>query len=182
MSKRSGNYLTLKDVYNEVGSDALRFMMISRDARSTIDFDFKSVQEKNKDNPVFYVQYAYARCKSLLKIFEENFKLSSEKTSFYSHNLKLTEEIDLIKKITNFHNIILQSAEFYEPYRITNYLYDLARMFHNYWGLGKINVKNKIIINDNEDLTCSRIFLVNVISSVIKKGLEIIKINCPENM
>jgi len=182
MSKRLGNYLTLKDVYNEVGSDALRFMMISRDARSTIDFDFKSVQEKNKDNPVFYVQYAYARCKSLLKIFKENFKLSSEKTSFYSHNLKLSEEIDLIKKIANFHNIILQSAEFYEPHRITNYLYDLARMFHNYWGLGKINVKNKIIVNDNADLTCSRIFLVNIISSVIKKGLKIIKINCPENM
>jgi arginyl-tRNA synthetase len=182
MSKRSGNYLTLKDVYNEVGSDALRFMMISRDARSTIDFDFKSVQEKNKDNPVFYVQYAYARCKSLLKIFKENFKLSSEKTSFYSHNLKLSEEIDLIKKIANFHNIILQSAEFYEPHRITNYLYDLAKMFHNYWGLGKINAENKIIINDNVDLTCSRIFLVNIISSVIKKGLEIIKINCPENM
>ena len=95
MSKRSGNYLTLKDVYNEVGSDALRFMMISRDARSTIDFDFKSVQEKNKDNPVFYVQYAYARCKSLLKIFKENFKLSSEKTPFYSQKLKLSEEIDL---------------------------------------------------------------------------------------
>ena len=182
MSKRSGNYLTLKDVYNEVGSDALRFMMISRDARSTIDFDFKSVQEKNKDNPVFYVQYAYARCKSLLKIFKENFKLSSEKTPFYSQNLKLSEEIDLIKKIANFHNIILQSAEFYEPHRITNYLYDLARMFHNYWGLGKINVKNKIIVNDNEGLTCSRIFLVNIISSVIKKGLKIIKINCPENM
>ena len=182
MSKRSGNYLTLKDVYNEVGSDALRFMMISRDVRSTIDFDFKSVQEKNKDNPVFYVQYAYARCKSLLKIFKENFKLSSEKTPFYSQNLKLSEEIDLIKKIANFHNIILQSAEFYEPHRITNYLYDLARMFHNYWGLGKINAENKIIINDNVDLTCSRIFLVNIISSVIKKGLEIIKINCPENM
>ena len=182
MSKRSGNYLTLKDVYNEVGSDALRFMMISRDARSTIDFDFKSVQEKNKDNPVFYVQYAYARCKSLLKIFKENFKLSSEKTPFYSQNLKLSEEIDLIKKIANFHNIILQSAEFYEPHRITNYLYDLARMFHNYWGLGKINAENKIIINDNVDLTCSRIFLVNIISSVIKIGLEIIKINCPENM
>ena len=182
MSKRSGNYLTLKDVYNEVGSDALRFMMISRDARSTIDFDFKSVQEKNKDNPVFYVQYAYARCKSLLKIFKENFKLSSEKTPFYSQNLKLSEEIDLIKKIANFHNIILQSAEFYEPHRITNYLYDLARMFHNYWGLGEINAENKIIINDNVGLTCSRIFLVNIISSVIKKGLEIIKINCPENM
>ena len=182
MSKRSGNYLTLKDVYNEVGSDALRFMMISRDARSTIDFDFKSVQEKNKDNPVFYVQYAYARCKSLLKIFKENLKLRSEKTPFYSQNLKLSEEIELIKKIANFHNIILQSAEFYEPHRITNYLYDLARMFHNYWGLGKINAENKIIINDNVDLTCSRIFLVNIISSVIKKGLEIIKINCPENM
>ena len=182
MSKRSGNYLTLKDVYNEVGSDALRFMMISRDSRSTIDFDFKSVQERNKDNPVFYVQYAYARCNSLFKIFQENFKLNSDKTTFYSNNLKLKEEIDLIKKITNFHNVILQSAEFYEPHRVTNYLYDLARMFHNYWGLGKIDANNKIIIHDNEEITCSRIFLVNIISSVIKKGLRIIKINCPENM
>ena len=108
--------------------------------------------------------------------------MCSDKTSFYSHNLKLKEEIDLIKKITNFHNIISQSAEFYEPHRITNYLYELARMFHNYWGLGKTNVKNKIIINDNEEITCSRVFLVNIIGSVIKKGLGIIKINCPENM
>ena len=82
MSKRSEIILTLKDVYNEVGSDALRFMMISRDARSTIDFDFQSVQERNKDNPVFYVQYAYARCKSLFKIFQENFKLNSDKNTF----------------------------------------------------------------------------------------------------
>ena len=182
MSKRSGNYLTLKDVYDEVGSDALRFMMISRDARSTIDFDFQSVQERNKDNPVFYVQYAYARCKSLIKIFQENFKLNLDKTAFYTNNLKLSEEIDLIKKITNFHNVILQSAEFYEPHRVTNYLYDLAKMFHNYWGLGKINTNNKIIINDDEEVTCSRIFLVNIISLVIKKGLKITKINCPENM
>ena len=182
MSKRSGNYLTLKDVYNEVGSDALRFMMISRDTKSTIDFDFQSVQERNKDNPVFYVQYAYARCKSLFKIFQENFKLNSDKNSFYSNNLKLNEEIDLIKKVTNFHNVILQSAEYYEPHRVTNYLYDLARMFHNYWGLGKINANNKIIIDDNEEITCSRIFLVNIISLVIKKGLRIIKISCPENM
>jgi len=182
MSKRSGNYLTLKDVYNEVGSDALRFMMISRDARSTIDFDFQSVQERNKDNPVFYVQYAYARCKSLFKIFKENFNLNSDKNAFYSNNLKLNEEIDLIKKVTNFHNVLLQSAEFYEPHRVTSYLYDLARMFHNYWGLGKINPNNKIIIDDNEEITCSRIFLVNIISLVIKKGLRIIKINCPENM
>ena len=120
MSKRSGNYLTLKDVYNEVGSDALRFMMISRDAKSTIDFDFKSVQEKNKDNPVFYVQYAFARCKSLLKIFEENFKLGVNDINSFSKYLMLDEEIDLIKKITNFHNVLLQSAEFYEPHRITS--------------------------------------------------------------
>ena len=110
MSKRSGNYLTLKDVYNEVGSDALRFMMISRDAQSTIDFDFKSVREKNKDNPVFYIQYAFARCRSLLKIFQENFKLDIDNITFYSNNLKLDEEIDLIKKVTNFNNVILQSA------------------------------------------------------------------------
>ena len=88
----------------------------------------------------------------------------------------------MIKKVTNFHNVILQSAEFYEPHRVTNYLYDLARMFHNYWGLGKIDERNKIIVTDNEETTCSRIFLVNIISSVIKKGLKIIKINCPENM
>ena len=182
MSKRSGNYLTLKDVYNEVGSDALRFMMISRDAQSTIDFDFKSVREKNKDNPVFYIQYAFARCRSLLKIFQENFKLDIDNITFYSNNLKLDEEIDLIKKVTNFNNVILQSAEFYEPHRVTNYLYDLAKMFHNYWGLGKINTNNKIIINDDEEITCSRIFLVNIISLVIKKGLKITKINCPENM
>ncbi len=180
MSKRAGNFLTLYDVLKKVDSDALRFMMISRDSKNTIDFDFKFVQEKNKDNPVFYVQYAHARCKSLISIFENIFKGSNKNINL--ENLILKEEIDLIKNLSNFTNVILKSAKLYEPHRITNYLYNLAKLFHNYWGLGKINSQNKIIVETNYDLSNSRIYLVKSVSLIIKKGLDILKINCPDSM
>ena len=185
MSKRSGTFITMREVVQKVGSDALRFMMISRDVNQTIDFDFKIVKKQNKDNPVFYVQYAYARCMSLIRIFEKTF--DNKKTDFKDldynlENLVLSEEIDIIKTLSNFHNIILLSANYYEPHRVTNYLQTLARIFHNYWGLGRVDPNLKIIIEKNYELSKSRIFLVKSISEIIKKGLRILKISCPESM
>ena len=142
MSKREGNYVTLRDVIDEVGSDVLRFMMISRNADKKIDFDFDLVQSKTKDNPVFYVQYAYARCISILNIFKETFECgfdSLNTSKIPLSNLILEEEKTLIKKLCNYLNVIMSSANYYEPHRITNYLYDLAKDFHAYWGLGKID-------------------------------------------
>ncbi len=185
MSKRSGTFVTMREVIENVGSDALRFMMISRDVNQVIDFDFQLVKNQNKDNPVFYVQYAHARCMSLIKIFKktfENKKNNIDQVDTNFENISLPEEIDIIKMLANFHNIIRLSANNYEPHRVTNYLHSLARIFHNYWGLGKINIDAKIINENNYDLTKSRIFLIKAISEVIKRSLKILKINCPESM
>ena len=180
MSKRKGNYITMREVTKEVGVDALRFMMISRNADKTIDFDFDSLKIKNKDNPVFYVQYAYARCMSVLDISKEKIK-EIEIDDFKLDYLTLNEEKMLIKYICNFYNVIKSAAEYFEPHRITNYLYDLSKIFHNYWGLGNIDKKKRIITEDH-DLTKSRLALIKVVSMTINKGLSLLKISSPKSM
>lgn len=185
MSKRAGNYVTLRDVIDKVGVDVLRFMMISRNADKKIDFDFEIVKSKTKDNPVFYVQYAYARCMSLFKIYKKIFNSNFSNFDFKKRkisNLNLVEEKLIIKKLCNFFNVIISSANNQEPHRITNYLYDLAKDFHAYWGLGKIESSKKIIIEDNFEISQERMLLVMGISIIIKKGMNLLKINCPENM
>ncbi len=180
MSKRKGNFITMREVTKEVGVDALRFMMISRNSDKTIDFDFDSLKIKNKENPVFYVQYAHARCMSILEISKKKIK-EIEKGDYKLDYLILHEEKMLIKYICNFYNIIKNSAEYFEPHRITNYLYDISKIFHNYWGLGNID-KDKKIITDNVDLTKSRLVLIKVVSILLKKGLSLLKISSPKSM
>ncbi|MAZ46765.1 MAG: arginine--tRNA ligase [Rickettsiales bacterium] len=180
MSKRKGNYITMREVTKEVGVDALRFMMVSRNADKTIDFDFDTLKNKNKDNPVFYVQYAYARCMSILEISTKKIK-EIEKGDYKLEDLVLHEEKMLIKYICNFYNVIKNSAEFFEPHRITNYLYDLSKIFHNYWGLGNID-KEKKVITDNDEVTKSRLVLIKVVSMTLNKGLSLLKINSPKSM
>ena len=180
MSKRKGNYITMREVTKEVGVDALRFMMVSRNADKTIEFDFDTLKNKNKDNPVFYVQYAYARCMSILEISTKKIK-EIEKGDYKLEDLVLHEEKMLIKYICNFYNVIKNSAEFFEPHRITNYLYDLSKIFHNYWGLGNID-KEKKVITDNDEVTKSRLVLIKVVSMTLNKGLSLLKINSPKSM
>ncbi len=185
MSKRKGNYITLREVVDKVGADVLRFMMVSRNADKKLDFDFEILKMKTKENPVFYVQYAYARCMSLIEIFNKTFKQNLDRndlTNIDLENLNSEEEISLIIKLCNFFNIIVSSARFYEPHRVTNFLYELAKDFHAYWGLGKINVKNKIILEKDYDLSLSRIALIYAVSLIIKKGMDLLKIKCPKNM
>ena len=182
MSKRSGSYITLRDVLEKVGSDPLRYMMISRSPDKKIDFDLKAVLEKTKDNPVFYIQYAYARCRSILRLSENFFK---RKLSFDNSNLdklKLKEEKILLIHLCNFPNIIMNSAVNFEPHKLANYLYDLSKNFHAYWGLGNQD-EDKKIFNENEiDLSMSRLSLVFSICKILKKGLDLLKINSPEEM
>ena len=185
MSKRDGNYVTMREVVKKVGSDALRFMMISRNVDKKIDFDFEIVKSKSRENPVFYVQYAYARCMSLIETFKRTFDYPTKNIDINNADLSFLnfeEDRVLMIKLSNFFNIIIASAKSYEPHKIANYLYDLAKDFHAYWGLGKLDPSKKIISENNYEISFSRISLVLVISLIIKKGLDILKIDCPENM
>ena len=185
MSKREGNYVTLREVVEKVGSDVLRYMMISRSVDKKIDFDFEIVKSKSKDNPVFYIQYAYARCMSLISIYEKTFNTSLKNIDHMRvnlSNLNLNEEIIMIIKVCNFFNVTIKAAKFYEPHRIANYLFDIAKDFHAYWGLGKVDSSKKVIIDKDYNISLSRIILILSISKIIKKGMNILKIECPENM
>tara|TARA_Y100001978_G_scaffold118894_1_gene106015 strand:- start:72 stop:1784 length:1713 start_codon:yes stop_codon:yes gene_type:complete len=181
MSKRSGNYITIRDVIEEVGVDVLRFMMISRNADKKIDFDFEIFLQKNKDNPVFYVQYAYARCKSILKISKQFLKKDVDFEKVNLSYLVLDEEKLLIKILANYYNVINSSAKYFEPHRITNYLYELSRVFHSYWGLGNQDKKKRILVN-NFEVSLARLALIKTISQIINDALNLLKINCPESM
>ncbi|PDH56839.1 MAG: arginine--tRNA ligase [alpha proteobacterium MED-G10] len=186
MSKRSGNFITMNEVVSEVGSDAIRYMMISRNADKKIDFDLDIFFQKNKENPVFYIQYAYARCMSIIQIVKEKRKEISidEKNtdSLKLNKLMLEEEKLIIKHICSFYDIIKNSAIHYEPHRISAYLYDLAKIFHNYWSIGNIDAKKRILIENDDDTTRARTYLVFAVKKVLNKGLSLLKIKCPNKM
>jgi arginyl-tRNA synthetase len=185
MSKRAGNYITMREVLKEVGTDAIRFTMISRNADKKIDFDLDVFLHKNKDNPVFYIQYAHARCSSVVKIAKEKFGdefVSNLKNINNLTELQIYEEKQIIKQVCSFYNVIKSSAQNFEPHRISNFLFELAKTFHNYWALGNIDESKRIIIGDDLMVSKSRIHLIVAVKSVIKKGLDLLKIDCPESM
>ena len=181
MSKRKGTFITLKEVLDEVGKDNLRFMMISRSQDKVIDFDFDLVKLKSRENPVFYVKYAHARCSSIIKIAKSNYKLKIPQFDKL-YLLTLEEELVLIKKLSYYYNTVISSAKKKEPHILTNYLYDLSKIFHSYWSLGNTDFSKRIIINEDTNLTAARINLVFASKKIIKSGLEILNIEAPEEM
>lgn len=181
MSKRKGTFITLKEVLEEVGKDNLRFMMISKSQDKVIDFDFDLITLKSRENPVFYVKYAHARCSSIIKIAKSSLKLNIPE--FDKLNLlTLDEELVLIKKLSYYYNTIITSAQKKEPHILTNYLYDLSKIFHSYWSLGNTDFSKRIIVNNDMNLTSARINLVFASKKIIKSGLQILKIEAPEEM
>ena len=153
MSKRSGNFVTLSDIIDSVGRDVIRFIMLTRRNDQSLDFDFKKVTEKSKDNPVFYVQYAHARCNSIFKsakIKEQD--LSIEDFSF----LNTKEEIELIKFISLWPRSMELAAKNHEPHRICYYLIELSSLFHSLWNRGKDDKNSKFIMENDKKLTSSR--------------------------
>lgn len=157
MSKRAGDFITASDLINEVGKDSVRFMMIYRSNDSQLDFDFDLVTDQSKENPVFYVQYAYARICSLFK--KNKYEPSSEKQL----NLSLLNqeiEIDIIKKISEWPKCLELSAYHLEPHRVPFYLYELASLFHTYWNSGNENDNLKILNENKPDLQFARLFLI----------------------
>ena len=185
MSKRSGNFMTVSDVINDVDKDIIRFIMLTRRNDVTLDFDFTKVKEQSKDNPVFYVQYAHVRAKSILAKAKETIPSAYEVFTNREFNLSLLnseEEIQLIKLLASWPKILSSSAITREPQRIAYYLIDIASRFHSIWNLGKENNDYRFNIEDNLELTAARLALVESIRKVIASGFELIGVTPMDKM
>lgn len=186
MSKRAGDFISLRDVVEEVGCDAVRFMMLYRKAEAPLDFDFAKVTEQSKDNPVFYVQYAHARVASVFRqVVSEMPDLDISQSSLENADLSLLKddgELALIKKAAEFPRIIEQAARSDEPHRLAFYLYELASELHGHWSKGKESPELRFINHKNAQLTLSRLVLLRSVASVIASGLGIIGVSAPNEM
>jgi arginyl-tRNA synthetase len=179
MSKRSGDFVTLRDVVDEVGRDAVRFMMLFRKNDAVLDFDFAKVVEQSRENPVFYVQYAHARARSVLRnAAEAGFSAETADLS----RLSDVGEIGLIRRIAEFPRMIEAAALAHEPHRIAFYLHDLASDFHSHWNRGNDATHLRFIIPDDSRLTNARLALVLAFASVLSTGLGLLGVAAPEEM
>ena len=178
MSKREGKFITLKEVIDAVGKDVTRFIMLLRKNNEDIDFDLQKITEESKDNPVFYVQYAHARCSSVIREAEKYFETSEiSLNKIKKNNLdKLTDknEIFLIKEIVKWPKILEDSVNHQEPHRITFFLQSLASKFHSFWNYGKMDITKRFINIDNKELTLSRLSLIYSVRIVIGNGLNLL--------
>ena len=179
MSKRKGDYITAEDLIKEVGRDSVRFMMLNRSNDVELNFDFEQVTEKSKDNPVFYVQYAYARINSIFRVLkldiENDIKLVNEDFTLNQY------EIEILKKISEWPRCVEISSFKFEPHRIPFYLYDLVTLFHSYWNLGKENKEFRFILKNNS-LNNSRLLLLQALFIVIRNGMSILGVSTPKSM
>ena len=177
MSKRKGDYITVEDLISEVGKDATRFIMLNRSSDVELDFDFEKVKEKTKDNPIYYVQYCYARMSSVYRKLNKNI----DDTININSNLNFgVEEIKVLRKISEWPKCVEISCNKLEPHRITTYLYELASEFHYYWNLGKNDESKRFIINNSIKL--EKLAFLKVVSIVIKSGMNILGVETPEEM
>jgi arginyl-tRNA synthetase len=183
MSKRSGDFVTLREVVEEVGRDAIRFMMLYRKSDAPLDFDFAKVTEQSKDNPVFYVQYASARCHSIVRQAAEH-GLRFDREGFASDLALLTDESEmaLIRKLAEYPRLIEQAAQSLEPHRLAFYLYDLASAFHAQWNRGTDNDHLRFVKVNEPQLTNARLGLVNAVLAVVTSGLGLIGAEAPIEM
>lgn len=178
MSKRSGNFVTLADVVNEVGKDVVRFTMLTRKADAQMDFDFAKVVEASKDNPVFYVNYAHARIASLHR------KAAEAGIACPSADLSLldTEELALVKLAAQFPRVVEGAALAREPHRIAFYLYDLSGALHALWNVGNDRPERRFLLPDQPDLTCARLFLARGVGQIIRNGLGLMGVEAVQEM
>ena len=186
MSKRSGDFVTLRDVVEEVGRDSVRFMMIYRKSSEPLDFDFAKVTEQSKDNPVFYVQYAHARCMSVFRQAGEAFPdvdfSTVDLAGAIAGNIVDANELQLVAKLAEYPRVIEAAAQSQEPHRIAFYLYDLASAFHAHWNKGKESPELRFVNDKNRELTIARLGLVRAVASVLKSGLSITGTAAPDEM
>ena len=177
MSKRKGDYITVDDLINEVGKDATRFIMLNRSSDAEIDFDFDNVIEKSKDNPLYYVQYCYARISSVFRHLGIDKDIDIKDYNFEYSN----EEIDILKKIAEWPICVDIVCRKLEPHRIPVYLYELSSKFHAYWNLGKDNPEKRFI-NEKKKISDDKLILLKAVSNIIKLGMNIVNVSTPEKM
>lgn len=185
MSKRSGDFVTLREVVDEVRRDPVRFMMLYRKSSEPLDFDFAKVTEQSKDNPVFYVQYAHARCRSVFRQAAEAFPdldLSSIDLAGAAGAIADPTEMQLVAKLAEYPRVVEAAAFSHEPHRIAFYLYDLAAVFHGHWNKGKENPALRFVNDKNRELSIARLGLVHAVASVLKSGLSITGTSAPDEM
>ena len=179
MSKRSGDFFPLNKLLKEVNKDSIRFMMLYRSNDVELEFDFKKVLEKNKDNPVFYVQYCYARINSIFRTLKID---PAKKTSLSSVDFKINNfEQKLLKKIIEWPKVVEVASNKKEPHRIPFYLYELSTLFHSYWSKGNEDPNYKFIKNGNiANKVTLKIF--QIISIILENGMFILGVSLPKKM
>lgn len=184
MSKRSGDFVTLRDVVEEVGTDAVRFMMLFRKNDASLDFDLAKVVEQSKENPVFYVQYAHARCCSIGRQAEISFDATilGELSEADFSQLRDVSEKTVIRRLLQYPRLIEAAALAHEPHRIAFYLYDLAADFHALWNRGKDDAGMRFVIDDNKHVSLARLGLVESVRIVIASGLGVLGVSAPQEM
>ena len=190
MSKRSGDFVTLREVVDEVGNDAVRFMMLYRKNDAVLDFDMAKVIEQSKDNPVFYVQYGHARGHSIFRNAREvvpDLPAEDDARIAYLSDAKLellsdSTELELLKRLAMYPRMIEGAAAAHEPHRIAFYLYDLASEFHALWTKGRDLPYLRFIINDDAHMTKARLAMVQGVVSVLASGLAVLGVHAPDAM
>ena len=176
MSKRAGNFVTVRDVIDAVGADVIRFIMLTRRSDQTLDFDYAKVTEQSRDNPVFYVQYAHARACSVLR--------QAPQTDVVADLDRLTEpaEMAVIKALASWPRLVVSAAQSHEPHRVAFFLMDLAAAFHALWTAGREVPELRFIREDDAGLTAARLCLVKATALVIRSGLSVLSITAREEM
>ncbi len=179
MSKRAGDFISVQDLLNEVNRDSIRFMMLNRSNDVELDFDFEKVKEKTKDNPVFYVQYAFARINSIFRILKINLddRITVDINTFQPNEY----EEKILRKIFEWPKIIESAAYKLEPHKIPFYLYELSTLFHSYWSKGNEDSKFRFIENGKIKRPESLVFIY-LVATVIKNGMKILGVSLPEKM
>jgi arginyl-tRNA synthetase len=175
MSTRSGEFVTLKEVIDEVGMDSARFSFLTRRSDASLDFDLEVAKKQNDENPVYYVQYGHARISSIISFGEEKGHPLPEYADINEGLLIAPEELDIIKKLSQFTNVVAGSAKNYEPHRVAVYLMELVAQFHSYYN------KHRVITED-EDLSSARLFLMSCVMRVLKNGLDLVGVDAPLKM
>ena len=179
MSKRKGDYITVDDLIEEVGKDATRFIMLNRSSDVELDFDFDAVKEKSKDNPLYYVQYCYARISSVFRHLDKDL---DKDIVIDNYNFEYSsDEIKILKKISEWPKCIDSASTKLEPHRIPIYLYELAAEFHSYWNLGK-QFPEKRFINEQKSISNDKLIFLKAIANVVKSGMDIVGVDSPTKM